>query len=106
MSDTVEASHILVTYVGAQSSSASRSKEEALERIQMVAAELVNGLDFTDLAGEYSECPSGKDGGSLGTFGRGDLVPEFDDAVFDLEVGMTSEVIETAFGYHLIQRTA
>ena len=51
MSDTVEASHILVTYVGAQSSSASRSKEEALERIQLVAAELVNGLDFTDLAG-------------------------------------------------------
>lgn len=106
MADTVEASHILVMYKGAQSAGASRTKEEALERIQMVAAELVNGLDFADLAAEYSECPSAQDGGSLGAFGRGDMVPEFDEAVFDLEVGDSSGVVETAFGYHLIQRTA
>ena len=106
MADTVEASHILVMYKGAESAGADRTKEEALERIQMVAAELVNGLEFADLAAEYSECPSAKDGGSLGAFGRGDMVPEFDEAVFDLEVGDASGVIETAFGYHLIQRTA
>ena len=106
MADTVEASHILVMYKGAKSAGASRTKEEALERIQMVAAELVNGLEFADLAAEYSECPSAQDGGSLGAFGRGDMVPEFDEAVFDLEVGDSSGVIETAFGYHLIQRTA
>ena len=106
MSDTVEASHILIMHIEAQSSSASRSKEEALERIQMVAAELINGVEFADLAGEYSECPSNKDGGSLGVFGRGDMVPEFDEAVFELDIGETSEVIETTFGYHLIQRTA
>lgn len=106
MADTVEAAHILVMYQGAQSSGASRTKEEALERIEMVAAELVNGLDFADLAGEYSECPSAQDGGNLGQFGRGDMVPEFDEAVFELEVGDTSGVVETAFGYHLIHRTA
>jgi parvulin-like peptidyl-prolyl isomerase len=106
MADTVEASHILVMYKGAQSGGASRTKEEARERIEMVAAELVNGLEFAELATEYSECPSAKEGGSLGEFGRGDMVPEFDEAVFDLEVGGSSGVIETAFGYHLIQRTA
>lgn len=106
MADTVQASHILIMYKGSQSSGASRTKDEALERIQMVAAEHVNGIDFADLAGEYSECPSAQDGGDLGEFGRGDMVPEFDEAVFDLEVGDTSGVIETAFGYHLIHRTA
>lgn len=105
MSDTVEAAHILIMYAGSQSSNASRSKDEALERIQMVAAELANGVEFAELAGEYSECPSAKDGGSLGTFGRGDMVPEFDETAFELGVGDTSEVVETAFGYHLIHRT-
>ena len=106
MADTVQASHILVMYKGGQSSGASRTKAEAMERIQMVAAELANGLEFADLAGEYSECPSAQDGGQLGEFGRGDMVPEFDEVVFELEVGDTSGVVETAFGYHLIHRTA
>ena len=106
MADTVQASHILVMYAGSQGSSASRSKEEALERIQMVAAEMVNNdVDFADLAGEYSECPSAQDGGALGEFGRGDMVPEFDEAVFELEIDECSNVVETAFGYHLIHRT-
>lgn len=105
MADTVRASHILVTYSGSQRSTAKRTKDEALERIQMIAAEHVNGIDFAELAGEYSECPSAQDGGDLGEFGRGDMVPEFDEAVFDLEVGDVSEVVETAFGFHLIQRT-
>ena len=105
MADNVQASHILVMYAGSQGSGASRSKDEALERIQMVAAEMANGIDFGELATEYSECPSGKDGGDLGEFGRGDMVPEFDEVVFELEVGDTSGVVETAFGYHLIHRT-
>ena len=105
MSDTVRASHILIMYAGSQRSTAKRTKKEALEQIQMVAAEHVNGIEFGDLAAEYSECPSAQDGGDLGEFGRGDMVPEFDDAVFDLEIGEVSEVVETSFGYHLIQRT-
>ena len=105
MSDLVEAAHILVMYEGSQSSSATRSKEEALERIELVSAELANGIAFGELAVEYSECASAQDGGNLGKFGPGDMVPEFDEAVFDLEIGATSGVVETAFGYHLIQRT-
>lgn len=105
MADTVQASHILIMYKGSQSSGASRTKDEAMERIQMVAAELANGMEFAELAGEYSECPSAQDGGDLGSFSRGDMVPEFDEAVFDLEIGDTSGVVETAFGYHLIHRT-
>ena len=58
MADTVQASHILVMYAGSQGSSASRSKEEALERIQMVAAEMVNNdVDFADLAGGILRMP-------------------------------------------------
>lgn len=105
MSDTVRASHILIMYAGSQRSSAKRTKDEALEHIKMIAAEHVNGIEFADLAGEYSECPSAQDGGDLGEFGRGDMVPEFDDVVFELDIGDVSEVVETPFGFHLIQRT-
>ena len=105
MADTVRASHILVMYAGSQRSTAKRTKDEALEHIKMIEAEHVNGIEFTELAGEYSECPSAQDGGDLGEFGRGDMVPEFDEVVFDLEVGDVSDVVETPFGFHLIQRT-
>ena len=105
MNDSVEAFHILIMYEGSQGSNSSRSKEEALERIKVVAAELAEGEDFKDLASEYSECPSSRDGGSLGEFKRGEMVPEFDAVAFDLKVGDTSSVVETSFGFHLIQRT-
>ena len=105
MSDTVKASHILVMHIGSQNSSSGRSKEEALEHIETIVVELANGLEFAHLAAEHSECPSSKDGGNLGVFGRGDMVPEFDDVVFELGVGDVSSVVETAFGYHIIQRT-
>jgi peptidyl-prolyl cis-trans isomerase C len=51
-------------------------------------------------------CPSGKEGGSLGWFGRGMMVPEFDQAVFAMKDGEVSDVIETQFGYHIIYKTA
>jgi peptidyl-prolyl cis-trans isomerase C len=50
-------------------------------------------------------CPSGKEGGSLGWFGRGMMVPEFDQAVFSMNVGDVSDIIETQFGYHIILKT-
>ena len=105
MSDTVKASHILVMHAGSQSASSSRSKEEALAHIETISAELANGLEFSDLAAKHSECPSSKDGGNLGKFRRGDMVPEFDHVVFELGVGDVSSVVETAFGYHIIRRT-
>ncbi len=62
------------------------------------------GESFSDLAKAHSTCPSAKDGGSLGQFGQGDMVPEFDRVIFgDLPLGQVSEPVKTQFGYHLIQ---
>ena len=105
MSDTVSASHILLMYAGSMRSTATRSKEEAQEQIAALKADIDGGADFAELAKEHSDCPSGNDGGSLGTFGKGQMVKEFEDATFAMEVGETSDVVETDFGYHLIQRT-
>ena len=99
MSDTIVASHILCSSDGS-------SREEALEQVTALIAELESGADFADLAREHSACPSGRSGGDLGSFGRGMMVPEFEQAAFALEVGEVSGLVETNFGYHLIKRTA
>ena len=106
MSDSVSASHILLMYAGSMRSTATRSKDDALSQIQDLKAQVEGGADFAELAREHSDCPSGQDGGALGTFGRGQMVPEFENAAFALEAGGVSDVVETDFGYHLIQRTA
>ncbi len=105
MTDQVQASHILLMYEGSARSSATRSKEEALAEIEGLAGQLAEGADFGELAAAHSDCPSGQRGGDLGLFGRGQMVGAFEDAAFGLEVGQTSGVVETDFGYHLIQRT-
>lgn len=102
----VGAAHILLMYKGSMRSQATRSKDEALTQIQGIKDEIAQGADFGQMARQFSDCPSGEDGGSLGMFGRGQMVPEFENAAFALQVGETSDVIETPFGYHLIQRTA
>lgn len=105
MSDKISASHILLMYEGSTRSSASRSKDEAEALIKDLKGQLDDGADFAELAGEHSDCPSGSDGGSLGSFGKGQMVKEFQDAAFGLEDGGVSDVVETDFGYHLIKRT-
>lgn len=60
------------------------------------------GASFEDLARQHSLCPSGKQGGDLGTFFRGQMVREFDEVVFSEEVGRTHGPVQTQFGYHLI----
>ena len=101
----VRASHILLMYAGSARSSATRSKQEALEGVQGFSSQIAEGADFAELARSHSDCPSGASGGDLGFFGRGQMVPEFEEAAFNMEVGQTSDVIETDFGYHLVQRT-
>ena len=88
--ETVNADHILVD-----------SEEKALE----ILARIESGeISFGEAAKEYSSCPSGQRGGNLGDFGRGQMVPEFDAAVFAMEVGQISETpVQTQFGYHLIK---
>lgn len=105
MASQIRASHILLMYKGSMRSTATRSKDEALTSITAMKAEIAGGADFADLARKNSDCPSGAEGGDLGKFPRGAMVPEFDKAAFALEPGQVSDVIETSFGYHLIQRT-
>jgi parvulin-like peptidyl-prolyl isomerase len=105
MADTVRASHILLMYAGSERSSATRSRDQAQQQIQQIKTEIDGGADFSELATKHSDCPSGKKGGDLGSFGRGQMVPEFETAAFGLPVGGTSGVVETPFGYHLIRRT-
>lgn len=86
---TVSAKHILVDNEELCS--------EVKERIE-------NGeLSFEDAAKEYSTCPSNAQGGSLGVFGRGMMVPEFEEAAFTLELNTVSEPVKTQFGYHLVK---
>lgn len=106
MTDQIVASHILIMHSESDRSTATRTKLEAVELINDIKGQLNGGNDFQTLAIEHSDCPSSKDGGSLGSFGRGAMVPEFDTAAFDLEVNSISDVVETPFGFHLIQRTS
>ena len=106
MADQITASHILLMYAGSERSTASRSKEDAKTQIDDLSGLLAAGADFVELAGSHSDCPSGMNGGSLGPFGRGQMVGAFEDTAFGLDVGATSDVVETPFGFHLIHRTA
>ncbi len=99
MSDSIEASHILCSTDNA-------TADEALAKINGIAAEIEGGASFADMAREHSSCPSSNSGGSLGSFGRGMMVPPFEEAAFALEVGEVSGPVTTNFGVHLIQRTA
>ena len=64
------------------------------------------GADFGEMAKEHSDCPSGREGGSLGEFGPGQMVPEFDTVVCNDAVGEVHGPVNTQFGYHLIEITS
>ena len=98
MPDGIRVSHIL-------RSTESRSKESVLEEIMDIKAELDSGADFAELARKHSECPSGVRGGDLGSFERGNMVPEFEKIAFSLDLESISDAVKTDFGYHLIYRT-
>ena len=102
----VSARHVLIQYKGSSRADASitRTKEEAKVRIDEVVAKSKDGTKFEDLAKQYSDGPSAPRGGDLGEFPEGAMHPKFNDAVFALEVGATSGVVETPFGFHIIQR--
>ena len=106
MSDQIGASHILLMYDGSLRSTATRSQEEAQQKIEDLKADIDAGSDFAELARQNSDCPSSAQGGDLGSFGRGMMVPEFEESAFGLEVGATSDIVTTDFGYHLIKRTS
>ena len=86
--ETARASHILVN-----------TEEEAND----ILKEIANGLSFEEAAQKYSNCPSKAQGGDLGEFTRGRMVPEFEEAAFEMNVGEVSEPVKTQFGYHIIK---
>lgn len=71
---------------------------------QDLLKKLAGGAIFEDLARDFSECPSGKEGGHLGEFGKGMMVPSFEKAAFALLPNEVSGIVRTQFGYHLIKR--
>ncbi len=97
--ETVRASHILITVPQDAS-----EEVKAAKRVQIEAARALvkGGEKFADVARKVSECPSGKQGGDLGPFSRGKMVPEFEIAAFALKTNELSEVVTTPFGYHLM----
>ena len=105
MSDQIRASHILINHADAPQANTQLSAEDAMKQIETLKSDIEGGTTFEQVAGEHSDCPSARQGGDLGSFGRGAMVPEFDQAAFDLEIGEMSEVVETVFGYHIIYRT-
>ncbi|MEL7498102.1 MAG: peptidylprolyl isomerase [Planctomycetota bacterium] len=79
---------------------------ETEERCQELKTQIEGGADFGALAMENSSCPSGKNGGDLGAFGPGQMVPEFDQVVFSADVGTVQGPVKTQFGYHLLEVTS
>tara|TARA_B100000686_G_C16563233_1_gene848918 strand:- start:135 stop:413 length:279 start_codon:yes stop_codon:yes gene_type:complete len=68
--------------------------------------QIEEGADFAEMAKKHSECPSGNEGGGLGEFSPGQMVPEFDTVVFNDDVGKVHGPVKTQFGYHLIEITS
>ena len=79
--------------------------DAALDKIKAIRERIVNeGADFAEEAKKNSDCPSGAEGGSLGWFGRGMMVPEFDKVAFEMKKGEVSGIVTTQFGYHIIYK--
>ncbi|MFI5308184.1 MAG: peptidylprolyl isomerase [Polyangiales bacterium] len=103
----IGAVHILVAYKGAQRADPkiTRTREQARLLAEQIMRDARAGKDWDQLWEKYSNEPSGRRGGDLGTFGRGQMVPAFERAAFALAVGQISDVVESPFGFHVIKRT-
>ena len=104
--DTVTASHILIKTIDDDGNELSDAKKkEAKKTAEEALAKVKSGEDFAEVAKEYSEDSSASNGGELGTFGRGEMVTEFEDAAFAMKAGEISDIVETEYGYHIIKVT-
>lgn len=105
--DQAKARHILIAFKGSpalQPGKKELTEEEAKTKAEELRKKIVAGTDFAEVAkAESDDSGSGARGGDLGTFGRGQMVPEFDKAVFETKVGEVGPVIRTQYGYHIIQ---
>lgn len=95
------ASEKLQTKLGTDGAANAQAKAKAEDVLKQVQA----GGDFAELAKKYSQDSSAAAGGDLGLFGKGQMVPEFENAVFALQVGQVSGIVKTKYGYHIIKVT-
>lgn len=100
--EQIEASHILLATKDATNNVAKAALKAKAEDLRK---QILAGADFAELAKANSDCPSKEQGGNLGYFGKGQMVPPFEAAAFALETNQVSEVVETTFGYHIIKVT-
>lgn len=105
--EQVRARHILIRFQGSRVplrlDQKDLTEDEALTKIKEIRAKIVGGAKFADVAmAESDDTGTGANGGDLGTFPKGGMVPEFDAVAFSIKVGELSDPVKTAFGYHLI----
>ena len=106
--ERIGASHVLIQYKGSMRAGPDikRSKDEAKKLAVEVMNKAKKGEDFAGLAKQYSDEPGAKDrAGSLGKFGKTQMVKPFSEAAFALKPGQVSDIVETDFGFHVIKRT-
>lgn len=102
-SDRAQVQHILIK----PDSDSEADKGTARSRLMEVRRSIEEGANFADQAAAYSECPSGKKtGGSLGWISKGMAAPELDKAIFSLEIGELSDIVESQLGLHILKKTA
>ncbi|MGI6458391.1 MAG: peptidylprolyl isomerase [bacterium] len=101
--EQVEASHILLK---TETGMSAEEKAKVKARLEDIRKQITsNKITFEDAAQKYSDDGSKVQGGELGSFGRGEMVPPFEEAAFSLEEGKISDIVETQFGYHIIKVT-
>jgi peptidyl-prolyl cis-trans isomerase C len=102
--EQVRVSHILITPdIKDPNADPNKAKATAKAKAEDLLKQIKGGADFAELARANSDCPSSKQGGDLGFFPRGQMVPAFEDVAFALKPGQVSDIVETQFGYHIIK---
>ena len=115
--ESVQCSHLLIKHVGSRRQASwsdpegtrikATSKEAAIARLEELREQIVAGdISFGDAAKAHSDCSSARNNGDLGPFTRGQMQKPFEDAVYALQVGDLSDVVDTDSGVHIILRTA
>nr|WP_305791187.1 peptidylprolyl isomerase [Desulfatitalea tepidiphila] len=98
--EEVHAQHILIK---SNKEDDEKKKEASRQELMKIKKRIDAGEDFGELAKAHSQCPSAQNGGDLGSFGRGKMVPAFEEVAFGLKADEVSDIVETQFGYHLIK---
>jgi len=105
--EQVKAKHILIAFKGSPAAQAGKpelTEEQAKAKADELRKQILGGASFEELAKKESDdTGSGANGGELGEFGRGQMVPEFEKAAFDAKVGDVTEAVRTQYGYHVIK---